>query len=96
MTSPKDTADSLWLRATSQVQRPSTDAWYPGQSPAGQRSHHVKADETTRKVRELNNAATDQRHANVARLKQARLDKEAEDQARAVPDASEKGSRSKR
>lgn len=91
MTAPKDTADSLWLHATSQARQPWAAARHPGEKP-----HHAKADETTLKVRELTKAATDQRHANIARLKQARLDKEAEIQGSAAPSAPAKGSRSKR
>ena len=45
-----------------------------------------KADETTRVARELTEAANEQRLATAARLKAARLEKEAEDRAGAEPD----------
>lgn len=82
MTTPKNTADSLWLRATSQVRQP-----WVAEGSTGQGTRHVKVDESTRRVRELTAAATAQRQASVARLKQARLDKEANDQAHADPSA---------
>jgi hypothetical protein len=91
MTTPKDTADSLWLRATSPIRRPWAAAGSAGQKPG-----HVKVDESTRRVRELTAAATAQRQASVTRLKQARLDKEADDEARVAPSAPNLGSRRER
>jgi hypothetical protein len=54
-------------------------AFHPKLSPSER-----KADERTRVVREMTDAATEQRSTTTARLKAARLGKEAEDRAQAA------------
>lgn len=57
----------------------------PARSPAEARS-----DETTRVAREFVESQTDERRAQVARLRQARLDKEAAEKAQAAAVAPKK------
>jgi hypothetical protein len=85
MTSRLDTAEHLWSKLMSGDQ-PSQEKNVPGFRPV-QTPHERKADDRTRLVREITDAATDQRVANVARLRQARLNKEAEDKSQAAPAA---------
>lgn len=81
MTSRIETAEDLWNKLMSG--EPLRDAAAPGvrqvQSP-----HQQRTDDRTRLVREMTDAATGQRVANVARLRQARLSKEAEDKSQAA------------
>ena len=67
-------------------------AFRPTQSPSER-----KAAETTRVFREMTEAATDQRQAAAAKLKAARLGKEADTRARAAqePKTKEPGRRQK-
>ena len=82
MTKPKDTtpADSWFdkfVSGTSQDQaRP---AFQAPKSPS-----EKKAEESTRFAREVTDAAAEKRQATVAKLKAARLAKEAEDRAQAA------------
>lgn len=82
MTSRFDNAEDLWNRLMSGEQ-PSQVVSVPTYRQV-QNPHQKKADDRTRLVREITDAATDQRVANVARLRQARLNKEAEDKSRAA------------
>jgi hypothetical protein len=78
MTSRLDTAEDLWSKLMSgdqPAQGPNVAARRQGRPP-----HQQKADERTRLVREM----TDQRMANVARLRQARLNKDADDASQAA------------
>ncbi len=82
MTSRLDTAEDLWSKLMSGDQ-PSQGKNVPGFRQV-QTPHQQKADDRTRLVREMTDASTDQRLANVARLRQARLNKEAEDKSQAA------------
>lgn len=79
MTSRTDTAEEQWKRLMAGEQ-PSRVMSVPA-SRQVQTPHEIKADERTRLVREMTDDATDQRLANVARLREARLSKEAQDKA---------------
>lgn len=74
MTTRKDMFDSLWPGAP----QPSTAGLgaSPGFRPARSPSE-ARAEETTRVAREMTDTAAEQRHARTARLKQARLEREA-------------------
>lgn len=79
---PPDGSDASWLgrfMSGTKLVETATPAFRPKLSP----SEH-KADERTRAVRELTDAATEKRQATTARLKAARLGKEAEDRAQAA------------
>ncbi|WP_210526644.1 hypothetical protein [Rubellimicrobium arenae] len=71
---------------------PPTPAFRPTQTPSEKR-----ADETTRVAREITEAAKERLQADVARLRQARLEKEAVDRANAarVPAKKRQASRSR-
>jgi hypothetical protein len=75
-------SDPSWLErfmaGTSPVQT-GVPAFRPQMSPSER-----KADDTARHVRELTDAATQERVATSARLRALRLEKEAEDRARAI------------
>ena len=76
-----DGTDAGWLERFMSGTKPvetAAPAFRPKLSP----SEH-KADERTRAVRELTDAATEKRQATTARLKAARLGKVAEDRAQA-------------
>ena len=81
-----DPSDPTWLErfmsGTGPVQT-GVPAFRPQLSPSER-----KADETTRHVRELTDAATQKRLTTSARLKALRLEKEAEDRARAASEPS--------
>lgn len=74
MTTRKHLFDDLWPGAP----QPSIDGLgaSPGFRPARSPSE-ARAEETTRVAREMTDSAAEQRHARTARLKQARLEKEA-------------------
>ena len=75
------TLTQFWLEATflkPQGSEPRVSAY----SPVPTRSD-IKAEEATRVAREVTEAAAEKRHAQVARLRQARLEKEAQDEAEA-------------
>ena len=82
MTSRLETAEQQWNRLMSGEQ-PSREVRVPA-SRQVQSPHEIKADQRTRLVRGMTEDATDLRLANVARLRQARLDKEAHDKAQAA------------
>jgi len=71
--------DALWLSTLTPAARPAVPAFRPTRAP-----HEVKADTTARISRELIDAQTEKRHANTARLKQARLERDAGEQAAAA------------
>ena len=79
MTSRTDDLHPLWFESLS-GERPAAIAAVPPHrrvlTPA-----EVKARETTRVAREFTDAEAEQRQAQVARLKQARLEKEAQEEA---------------
>ena len=83
MTKPRlDASDAGWLeRFMSGTQPVETAA--PAFRPQPSLSER-KADERTRAVREITDAATEKRSTTTARLKAARLGKEAEDRAQAA------------
>ena len=60
-----------------------TESAVPAFKPQSSPSER-KADERTRLVREMTDAATEKRSAATARLKEARLGKEADDRAQAA------------
>jgi hypothetical protein len=74
MTTRKDMFDNLWPGAP----QPSIDGLgaSPGFRPA-RSSSEARAEDTTRVAREMTDSAAEQRHARTARLKQARLEREA-------------------
>ena len=79
---PPDTSDSAWLErfmAGTEPVETAVPTFRPQSSPSERR-----ADERTRVVREMTDAATEKRSAATARLKAARLEKEAEDRAQAA------------
>ena len=83
MTSSKDIDENeAWLdRFMEGMKRaPEVPAFRPKASPAEQ-----KAAQTTRAFREVTDAAADQRRAAAAKLKEARLAKEAMDRAGTAP-----------
>lgn len=85
---PPDSSDSAWLErfmAGTKPVKTAAPAFRPQSSP----SEH-KTDERTRLVREMTDAATEKRSTATARLKAARLAKEAEDQAQAALDPPKK------
>ena len=79
---PSDASNAGWLeRFMSGTKSVETAApTFRSQSSPSQQ----KADERTRLVREMTDAATEKRLATTARLKAARLGKEAEDRAQAA------------
>ena len=83
MTKPRpDASDAGWLERF--MSGPKTGGGAaPGVRPPSSPSER-KADERTRLVREMTDAATEKRQATTARLKAARLSKEAEDRAQAA------------
>lgn len=77
-----DPSDTAWLEqfmAGTKPVKTAALAFRPQLSPSER-----KADERTRLVREMTDAATEKRLATTARLKAARLGKEAEDRAQAA------------
>ena len=77
-----DASDAGWLERFMSGTKPvatAAPAFRPQSSPSQQ-----KADERTRVVPEMTDAATEKRLATTARLKAARLGKEAEDRAQAA------------
>lgn len=88
-----DPADTAWLErfmaGTTPVEA-GTQAFRPQLSPSER-----KADERTRLVREMTDVATEKRLATTARLKAARLGKEAEDRAQAALEPPKKKGRPK-
>lgn len=85
---PPDSSDAAWLERFMAGTTPvntAAPAFRPQSSPSEQ-----KADERTRLVREMTDAATEKRSTATARLKAARLAKEAEDQAKAALDLPKK------
>ena len=77
-----DGSDASWLERFMSGTKPVETA-VPAFRPKLSNSEH-KADERTRAVREMTDAATEKRQAATARLKAARLGKEAEDRAQAA------------
>jgi hypothetical protein len=82
MTSRIHAAEDMWNKLMSGEQ-PSHGTNVPA-CCQGQTARQQKADERTRLVCEMTDAAPVQRVANVARLRQARLNKEAEDTSQAA------------
>ena len=83
MTKPRpDGSDASWLERFMSGTKPVETAapTFRSQTSLSQQ----KADERTRLVREMTDAATEKRLATTARLKAARLGKEAEDRAQAA------------
>ncbi|EYD76333.1 hypothetical protein Rumeso_02091 [Rubellimicrobium mesophilum DSM 19309] len=79
---PPDASNAGWLERFMSGTKPVETAaptFRPQTSPSQQ-----KADERTRLVREMTDAATEKRLATTARLKAERLGKEAEDRAQAA------------
>ena len=79
---PPDPSDPDWLERFMAGTKPAdtaVPAFRPKPSPSER-----KADERTRVVREITDAATEKRSTATARLKAARLGKEAEDRAQAA------------
>lgn len=77
-----DASNPDWLEKFMAGTKPAeiaVPAFRPQSSPSER-----KADERTRVVREMTDAASEKRSATTARLKAARLGKEAEDQAQAA------------
>ncbi len=77
-----DPSDAAWLERFMAGTAPvaaDVPAYRPQLSPAER-----KADERTRLVREMTDAATEERRTSTARLRAARLAKEAEDRAQAA------------
>ena len=77
-----DASDTGWLEKFMAGTKPvetAIPAFRPQASPSER-----KADERTRAVREMTDAATEKRQAATARLKTARLEKEAQDRAQAA------------
>ena len=88
-----DASDAGWLEKFMSGTKPvetAAPAFRPQPSPSEQ-----KADERTRLVREMTDAATEKRSTTTARLKAARLGKEAEDRAQAVLDPPKKKAKPK-
>ena len=77
-----DNSDAGWLERFMSGTKPG-DTAAPAYRPQPSASER-KADERTRAVREMTEAATEKRSALTARLKAARLGKEAEDRAQAA------------
>ena len=82
MSSRQETAEEQWNRLMAGEQ-PSQMMSVPA-SRQVQTPQQRKDDERTRLVREMTDEAAEERLAKVARLKQARLDKEASDKAQAA------------
>lgn len=82
MTSRIDAAEEQWTRLMG-GQKPSQVMSVPASSQ-NQTPGELKADQRTRLVRDMTDEAAEQRLAKVARLRQARLDKEAHDKAQAI------------
>lgn len=88
-----DASDVGWLERFMSGTKPvetAAPAFRPQSSPSER-----KADERTRTVREMTDAATEKRQATTARLKAARLEKEAEDRAEAALEPTKKKSKPK-
>lgn len=88
-----DASDAGWLQRFMSGTKPvetAAPAFRPQLSPSER-----KADERTRAVREMTGAATEKRLAITARLKAARLQKEAEDRAQAALEPTKKKSKPK-
>lgn len=86
---PADASDSAWLERFMAGTKP-VDTAVPTFRPQSSPSDR-KSDERTRLVREMTDAATEKRSAATARLKAARLGKEAEDRAQAALEPPKKG-----
>lgn len=80
MKSPRSDLDMFWLNAPAATEAGAGAR--PATPPSRSRSE-AKSDETTRVAREMIDAATEARHARTARLRLARLGKEAEEKAQA-------------
>lgn len=86
-----ETLDSLWsseapsLRPRSVQSLGAAPGFRPARSPA-----EARAEETTRVARELIDAAADARRLKIAQLRDARLQKEADEKALAPPPAPKK------
>jgi hypothetical protein len=80
MTSRRSGAERLWLELMSGDPQPS--AAKPSEVRLRQTPQEASAHETTRAARALTDEATGLRQASTARLRQARLDKRAEDAIR--------------
>ena len=89
MSSHQDDAEERWKRLMSGEQ-PSHVMSVPA-SRQVQTPHERKADERTRLVREMTDEATNQRLANMARLREARLNKDAADRSQATSGEPRKG-----
>lgn len=89
MTSRQNTAERLWLELISGHEPSSTAKSSEVRLP--RTPHESKANETTRVARALTDKTTELRQANTARLRQARLSKEAEDRAHAAVAPPKKG-----
>ena len=78
----QSTLTQFWLEATfltPQSSEPRVSAYRPVPTRSD-----IKAEEATRVAREFTEAAAERRQAQVARLRQARLEKEASDKAQAA------------
>lgn len=85
MTDPKTSFDGLFAAEAARAQRSSEAGPASRSKPAATRTPaEVRAAETTRVAREMTDAITERRHAQVARLREARLEKEAEAKAAAA------------
>ena len=82
MTSRIDAAEEQWSRLMAGLE-PSQVMSVPA-SRQVQTPGEVKADQRARLVRNMTDEAAEERLAKVARLRQARLDKEAHDKAQAA------------
>ena len=89
--------DRLFSKDSALNRRPSIEGLgaRPGFKPTNTR-FEARADETTRLVREITDAAAEQRQAKTSVLRAARLQKEAEDQAAAALTLVEKPTRSRK
>lgn len=93
----QNTIDLLFSKGSPQSRQPSMDGLgaRPGFKPTASR-FELRADETTRLVREITDTAAEQRHAKVAILRAARLKKEADEHAAAALLPPKKASRSRK
>ena len=87
----KETIDNLWPGDSPAPRPPSTEGIgaAPGHRPP-RTSAEARAVETTRVAREMMDGETEKRHAKTALLRQARLEKEAAEQAQAAAEPPKK------
>ena len=85
MTSPKTFLD-LFAPAAEDLPMPVVSAYAPKRTPA-----ELRAESTTRVAREMTDVETERRQGQVAKLRAARLAKEAEDTAAAALEPKKKG-----